>query len=637
MSPSSSKQKRISQFFTPVVKKSKLDAVQSGLNVEDDSDEDESEIESEIDPLNAAENDQVIKEAEDLEVAQSLKGIAVATQSDSSHVSEQRARVLAGLGIDSLGKDLSNDELLLKVSTTSPEQKEALRCFRTQIVDHLKSGVLSNSVVDIDAFLWKPSTGRWDSHDAAVDELWASFVADIMVLSEDRIKPRDMVKPSGPLFAAIMFLWHYPTFRTKHPDFGHVHDRTNPSLRIHDDKFGANRVMRVQDAIPFRHSFVSHKQGGVPWMNEIPNWPQVLNRCRQFTKETIKSARIVVFVGQQNCQDWRRYMQDHIQEGDRLQQIQFSSFVDDCKVEMPLHIFNNKTAFYSITTIQGTIKQLVFLVYHSQFMLQSSDYRRGAYNDFMLNAAGRFAGLSLFRYDANVRYTGTDLTIRAPLTPGQKVVRDEKKARKEATRRRLEIIMPWDREDAPPDPVKVQEAYDALEPRLGGKPASYNVPRAVCYYVDPDSGKACDLCYSQLTWLKSHFSSMHPNATWDSQRVEWKVRTKEEIHAFKTRKSKDMLQLSPEELQKQAADLRNRERFKRSWAKTSKIKAYVCNFCGHVSRGNHSSNCKRHIERCHLRPGQDHAGETWSTSMYTQRLMADIENERNGEGEDDEI
>lgn len=213
----------------------------------------------------------------------------------------------------------------------------------------------------------------------------------------------------------------------------------------------------------------------------------------------------------------------------------------------------------------------------------------------------------------------------------------EKRSRKEYTRKRVEIAIPWDREDAPPDPVKVQEAYNALEPRLGGKPASYDVPRAVCYYVDPDNGEAYDLCYSQSTWLKSHFLSMHPSAIWNSQRVEWKVRTKEEIHAFKMRKAKDMSQLSPEELQKEATDLRNRARWARSWAKTSKIKAYVCNFCGHISKGNHSSNCKRHIERCHFRPGQDHAGETRNTSMYTQRLVADIEKERNGEGNDDEI
>lgn len=156
MSSSSSKQKRISQFFAPAVKKAKVDAVESALNVEDDSDEDEPDLESEVDPLDSAENDQVLNEAEDLGIPQSSKEIAVATHSDSPHVAEQRARVLAGLGIDPLGKDLTNDELLLKVSAASPEHKEALRCFQNEILDHLKSGVLSNSVVDIDALLRKP-------------------------------------------------------------------------------------------------------------------------------------------------------------------------------------------------------------------------------------------------------------------------------------------------------------------------------------------------------------------------------------------------------------------------------------------------------------------------------------------------
>lgn len=52
---------------------------------------------------------------------------------------------------------------------------------------------------------------------------------------------------------------------------------------------------------------------------------------------------------------------------------------------------------------------------------------------------------------------------------------------KGSTGKGLKIAMSWDRQDAPPDPAKVQEANDAIQPRLGGKPAKYNKPRTVCY------------------------------------------------------------------------------------------------------------------------------------------------------------
>lgn len=54
--------------------------VKSDLNDEDDSDEDKSDFESEVDPLDAAENNEVVNEAGHLAIGQDPKEIAAATQ-----------------------------------------------------------------------------------------------------------------------------------------------------------------------------------------------------------------------------------------------------------------------------------------------------------------------------------------------------------------------------------------------------------------------------------------------------------------------------------------------------------------------------------------------------------------------------
>lgn len=220
-----------------------------------------------------------------------------------------------------IGEDLSYDDLL-KICAASPENKEALCNFRSDIANDLRSGALRNSTTDIDAYLQGTIPGgKWDCHDSALTELWNTFVADVVALSQGKIRENDTVKPSGPLSTALMFLWHYPTFRTSHLEYGHAHDRTNPSTRVHDEEFGPNSYLRTQDAIPFQHNFVSKKDGGVPWDEEIATWPKVLERCQAFTRDTMKHARVAVFVREDGCKHWRDYIMMELETGDRIQQV----------------------------------------------------------------------------------------------------------------------------------------------------------------------------------------------------------------------------------------------------------------------------------------------------------------------------
>lgn len=167
---------------------------------------------------------------------------------------------------------------------------------------------------------------------------------------------------------------------------------------------------------------------------------------------------------------------------------------------MPGHLYHKTTSFYLIRDAKGAVKKLIFLVYHSQYMLQGADYNRGAYNDLVLNAVAGFAGQSLVRHDANVHYTGTTHRVQPP--------RQRVSSQKRYTT---------------PSPTVLQQAHDTPQPQLGGKPTTYDIPRAVCYHVDHITKEAYDTCYSQKGWLKKHVLDSHPGLAWDANLIKWEA------------------------------------------------------------------------------------------------------------------
>lgn len=71
-------------------------------------------------------------------------------------------------------------------------------------------------------------------------------------------------------------------------------------------------------------------------------------------------------------------------------------------------VYKRPAAFCLVKGSSGDVKKLVFLVYYSQYPIQSGDYRRSAYTDLMWNAASSFVEVDVARYDAYVCRTGTD-------------------------------------------------------------------------------------------------------------------------------------------------------------------------------------------------------------------------------------
>lgn len=398
--------------------------------------------------------------------------------------SSQIERVLGGLGLSSLGTNLQAHELLMEISILAPNSRAALQNFRQKVQQDTEAGVLGEALEPIANFLQRRDP-RWCTHNRDIDSLWESFADDLVRLGESKIDREYLVKPSGPLRAALTCLWVYPTFKTSHPKYGHVHDRTNPSLRLQDDKIGANDRVRTQDRIPIRHDFVSDKNGGVPWQSEYPNWSQIHDKCHTFNKELLKHSRVIVFVGKENCTTWKSFLD--LDKGDRVQQVQFKFSAGDCDVKLPLHIYGQSTAYYMIRASSSVVKQLVFLAFHSQYMIKTNDYLRGAYNDLVWNAACSFAGLDIVRHDAFVNYTGTNGTM--PRGPGPTI-----------------------------DPASVPR-----KKRTGAKAADATKPMVHCYHVDPDSGKQCGSYYTALPSLRSHFEKKHPESAWDASLPEWKV------------------------------------------------------------------------------------------------------------------
>jgi hypothetical protein len=139
--------------------------------------------------------------------------------------------------------------ILLSMSTTSDALKDEIYEFITNL-DHQ---VFDEAINDIDGFLSRTG-GGWDTHDPAIDTLWDDLLTRVKGLMGETFPVAQMVKPSGPLKAICHIQWHYPTFATRNPDYGHVMDHTNPSLRIQYLKMGLPRTVRTVDTIPMRHA-----------------------------------------------------------------------------------------------------------------------------------------------------------------------------------------------------------------------------------------------------------------------------------------------------------------------------------------------------------------------------------------------
>lgn len=329
-----------------------------------------------------------------------LEQEVAAPAASSRNVEEEITRVLTPLGLGAFGTDVPFLDVLLGISAISQEHRAALSMFQQECLGDMSTGQLSQSLEPTDEFLTRTKEQEWASHDEEIDALWDGFVVDVVRLGEGAIQRQDLVKPSGPLRAVLTFFWHYPTWNTQKKAFGHVFDKTNQSLRFQDRKIGPNAWVRTHDRFPFRHPFV---KGGVDWEAEYPNWDRIEARCLRLNKEMIRHSKIVFFIGQENHDSWQNFIT--LAPGDRVHQVQLGSSAFE-GLSLPDHVFRAKPAFHTIKSSSGTVKQLVFSSYHSQYCINGSDTLRGAYMDLTWNAALDFAALDVRQYDTFTRGMG---------------------------------------------------------------------------------------------------------------------------------------------------------------------------------------------------------------------------------------
>ncbi|XXG96832.1 glycoside hydrolase 3 [Hypoxylon texense] len=106
-----------------------------------------------------------------------------------------------------------------------------------------------------------------------------------MAVSNRQVQKGEMVKPSGPLNVELAFVRHYPTFKTRKIDYGHVLGMGNPCFKFQHGKIGPNPSARTLDMIlvriPFTGAFAKS------WPSKFNNDVAILNRCEAFQREGV--------------------------------------------------------------------------------------------------------------------------------------------------------------------------------------------------------------------------------------------------------------------------------------------------------------------------------------------------------------
>ncbi|KAG5769125.1 hypothetical protein H9Q72_003545 [Fusarium xylarioides] len=129
------------------------------------------------------------------------------------------------------------------------------------------------SLVPIGAFASNNERSTWDTYCPRIDGLWGKYVQSVEPLLGDNYDLSWLCKPSGPLVACLLVLWHYPTTNTPHKTFSHTMDQGNPSLRSQKYKIGLPDDVRTQDVNPIR---VPYSLGMKPeWEKKFDNWDQI--------------------------------------------------------------------------------------------------------------------------------------------------------------------------------------------------------------------------------------------------------------------------------------------------------------------------------------------------------------------------
>ncbi|RYP45901.1 hypothetical protein DL769_011429 [Monosporascus sp. CRB-8-3] len=323
---------------------------------------------------------------------------------DNADIVDARREVLNHLGISTEAK--SWGVILLELI-----EDETLRPSIKQFIQRINSPewTRGESKEDVDEFLTSRHRA-WADHDPAVTTLWDDFRAKLRPLLESA--PEKMVgfedgdevlaKPSGPLHAILACIWHYPTFRTNKPYWGHVFDKTNACLHLQHRKTGPSRSILTLDQIPMRKVYSKHAFADF-WSN--PDWRQISDVCMEFSRELSKHSPLLMLLGDDNFRNMERLVQrDHSVE------------ILKARIRLDgVRIFGRGPSVYIIRNVNTKeIHHLVFVSYHLQWVFHCTCIKEAAYHDLLWNAALSFGGLHIVREDNFSRFVSVKADKKKP-------------------------------------------------------------------------------------------------------------------------------------------------------------------------------------------------------------------------------
>ncbi|RYP38033.1 hypothetical protein DL768_010825 [Monosporascus sp. mg162] len=238
-----------------------------------------------------------------------------------------------------------------------------------------------NAIEDVDAFL-SSTKEDWADHDPKITTHWSEFKTQLSKFLGPEFDERFLVKPSGPLSAVLAVVWHYPTYMTKKPFWGHVMDRSNPSLQVQYRKIGPNRSVLTSDRIPIRKAYSPRASEE---FSSLPNWDKIEEACLKFQRDLNAHSPFLIVVGTEN----NSAVEHLVEVGPDYE-----------TVWVPINL--NTVALYAeepkILIVRhkdtGAIRQMVFSSFHSQTFYYSAPIPNlVAYHDLLWNAVLEFAGL----------------------------------------------------------------------------------------------------------------------------------------------------------------------------------------------------------------------------------------------------
>ncbi|QGI99882.1 hypothetical protein CEK26_012951 [Fusarium fujikuroi] len=239
------------------------------------------------------------------------------------------------------------------------------------------------SLVPVGAFASNNERSTWDTHCPKIDGLWGKYVQSVEPLLGDDYDLSWLCKPSGPLVARLLVLWHYPTINTPNKTFSHSMDQGNPSLRSQKYKIGLPDDVRTQDVNPIR---VPYSHGVKPeWEKQFNNWDQIERLNYKFTVATCLDVPFVLVLGKQPF--------EVLKLAHRSRQWTLQAL--DIKLKAEHQMFQQPLRVYLSVSPGGNVKQVVIRCFHAEYAFYTPKLVHGAMMDFMWNLACEIAGVSV--------------------------------------------------------------------------------------------------------------------------------------------------------------------------------------------------------------------------------------------------